>query len=193
MNLITDDISSWCGSLEDFKPDYTPIKVWSPVQCYRLIGKRTVIELDNFEPIPDLHYTVFSPAEEKYYFREFPDIPLWLMVFYKTDQDWDSYDAFLNSFRLYINDGNVHLLLNSEQIADTTDKLEKLWKANLKGEGKLDYRLYIKIVEKCLQYEDYRDKAKSFTGYKTVCNQFETQIAELWKQASNKQNDGKQR
>ena len=184
MNILTDDISSWAKTLEDFQPEYKAIPVWTPLQAYRLIGKKTVIELDNFEPIPDLHYALFSPKEGKYYLKEFPDIPMWLMLFYKTDEDWDSYDTFLNSFRRYVSDGNIFLLLTPEQVKDTSNKLERIGAGNhLPGDGKLDYRLYLKIVKEVLDYESYKDKCKNLTGFKTVCNQFEIRISELWKEA----------
>ena len=183
MNLKSDDISSWGSSLDDFKPEYTPVKVWSPIQMYRLMGRKSVIELDNFEPIPDLHYALLSPKEDKYYFKEFPDIPMWLMLFYKTDQDWDSYDVFLNDFRRRVADGNIYLLLTPEQVKDTQSKLGSLYRANLSDDGQLDYKTYIKIVALTLQYENYKDIGKSLTGYRSVCKDFDDKLAELWKSA----------
>ena len=183
MNLHSDDISKWTDSLGDFSPEYVSVRVWNAIQLYRLMGRKTVILLDNFEPIPDLHYSVFSAADKRYYLHIYPDIPLWLILFYKTDRDWDSYDAFVNSIRRYIEDGNIYLLLTTEQVSDTSNALRRLWNANLEGDGKLDYKIYLKIAETTLRYEDYKDHGKSLTGFKTVCKQFEDQIAELWKQA----------
>ena len=183
MKVLTDDISSWASSLDDFKPEYTPIKVWNPIQFYTLSGRKLTILLDNFEPITDLHYALYSPKEERYYLKEFPNLPMGQMLFYKTDENWDSYDVILNSIRRYIDDKNIYLLLTAEQIKDTTEKLKRLYKANLQGEGKLDYKLYIEIVRESLAYEDYKDKLKGSTGYLTVCKGFEDRLAVLWKSA----------
>ena len=149
------------------------------------MGRKTVIALDNFEPIPNLHYSLYSPQENRYYFKEFPDIPLWLMMFYKTDENWDSYDTFLNNFRGRVTDRNIYLLLTKEQVDDTTVMLQRLYKANLSDNGKLDYKIYIKLVKELLDYEQYQDHGKNLTGYRTVCKGFDDRIAELWKLASN--------
>jgi len=183
MHTYSDDIATWTDSLEDFKPEYTAVKVWTPIQCYSFIGKRTVILLDNFEPINDLHYALYSPQEKRYYLKEFPNVALWLMVFYKTEEAWDSYDAFLNDFRRRVSDGNVYLLLTEQQVKDTTAMLERLYKAQFKEEGKLPYKIYIELLDVSLKYEDYKDHGKSITGFKTVCSQFEDKINALWGKA----------
>jgi len=41
-------------------------------------------------------------------------------------------------------------------------------------------------LEESLNYEDYKDNCKNLQGYKTVCNQFEQRITELWQKASPK-------
>jgi len=184
--LQSDDIAQWANSLADFSPEYTPVKAWSPIQYYRLSGKRTVIELGNFEPIPDLRYCLYSPQEERYYFKKFNNIPLGSVLFYDTDEAWDSWDRELNNFRQRIDAGLMYLLLTPGQVGDTTEKLVKLYKANLSDDGKLDYKIYIKLVDIYLRYEDYQDTSKSLTGYRTICNQFEEKIAELWKLAHTK-------
>ena len=183
MDLKTKDTIQWGESLGDFKPEYVSVKVWSPIQMYRLIGRRSVIALDNFEPIPCVHYALYSPQEKRYYLKEFPDVPLWLMMYYKTNHNWDSYDTFLNDFRRRVADKNVYLLLTKEQIDDTTAMLKKLYKANLNDDGKLDYKIYIKLVKELLDYEQYQDHGKNLTGYRTVCKGFDDRIAELWKSA----------
>ena len=182
MQLKSDDNAKWGESLKDFEPEYTAVKVWHPIQMYRLIGKRTVISLDNFEPTCG-KYALYSPQERRYYLKTFPAISLWLMLFYKTNEDWDSWDRIVNDFRQRIGAGLIHLLLTEEEIKDMTEKLVKLYTTNLSDEGKLDYKLYIELADLSLRYEEYKDKSKSLTGFRTVCNTFETKIAELWKLA----------
>ena len=186
MNLKSDDISQWGESLDDFKPEYSPVKVWSPIQFYTLQGKRTTIALDNFIPIDfDLVYALYSPQEEKYYFKFFNNIPLGTVLFYKTDNEWDSWDLDLNNLRQRIDAGLIYLLLTPEQVNDTRSKLRSLYRANLSDDGQLDYKTYIKIVALALQYENYKDTCKSLTGYRSVCNDFDEKLAELWKTAFN--------
>jgi hypothetical protein len=184
MILKSDDISQWFEKFEDVHPEYREIKVWHTIQCYRLQGRKTVISLDNFEPIPDLHYALYSPKEKRYYFKTYPqNIPLWLMMFYDPNGTWDSYDAITNSLRKYISDGTMYLLLTPEQISDTTQMLCRLWKSQLKGEGKLDYKIYLQIMEKTLLLEDYKSYGKELVGFKTVQNQMQLEIDALWKSA----------
>ena len=62
--------------------------------------------------------------------------------------------------------------------------LNRLYKANFKEDGKLDYKLYIKILETSLKLEDFEENQKNITGYKTVINQLQEQISQLWQKAS---------
>ena len=176
--------SEWATTLDDFKPEYLSVKVWDTIQFYQIQGRKTILALDNFEPISDLHYCVFSPKENRYYLHDFPNIPLAKMKYYDTDEKWDSYDALLNSLRRYIEDKNLFLLLRPDQVANTSDMLRRLWKSNLKGDGKLSYQVYIKLANESLMYEDYKDRLKGTTGYLTICNQFESRIQELWLSAT---------
>ena len=96
MKLKKSNTGDYAESLEDFGPEYTPVKVWSLLQFYTLEGRKTTLILDNFIPIEDLKYCVYSPKEKRYYFKTYPDdIPLWLILFYDPKGDWDSYDTFL--------------------------------------------------------------------------------------------------
>ncbi len=85
-------------------------------------------------------------------------------------------------------DGNVHILLTAEQVEDTSDMLKRLWKAKFKTEGKLDYRTYIELLDQSLRLEDYKDYGSNLIGSKTVVNQFELRIEELWQQANKPKN-----
>jgi hypothetical protein len=180
MNLQQNDNISWGESLKDFEPEYFAIRVWNPIQCYILAGRKTVIILDNFIPIEDLKYCIFSPKENRYYFRTYPDIPLWLLMFYKTDSAWDSYDTFLIDFKKKIVDKNIYLLCNPQQIMDTKTMLTRLYKSHFVGEGQLSYITYVALAETCLRYEHFKDNGRNTSGYRTMCKQFELSIKELW-------------
>ena len=186
MNLIQTEISSYAESLTDFAPEYTPIKVISVVEFFRLRGRTTSMIKSNVEFIPDLHYCYLSPAENRYYFRECRDYDLDTLFFYRPTLTFSGQDEAIEQLRARVINGHVWLLLTAEQIADTTAILERLWKSQFAGPGKLDYRTYIHLLEKSLKYEDYKDYGKNLTGFRTVCNQFEKGIRELWDRAYNK-------
>ena len=184
MNLKANDNSTWADSLDDFKPEFTPIKCTNLVMCYRLSGRKTTLALENFEPIADLKYCYYSPAEKRYYFKTYPnDIPLWLIMFYDPNGSWDSYDVITNDLRKRVQDGNMYLLLTKEEIEDTTAMLIRLYKSYFKSEGKLPYKTYINLVIQSLTLEDYQGYAKNHTGFKTACKMMNEKIDALWNSA----------
>ena len=178
-----DDIV-YADSLEDFKPDYTPIKAWSVLQLYTLRGKSTNLLEENLIPIKYLYYCVYDANVKRYYKRLarpysanevlHPDRPT--LHFSGDDQ------AIANLLR-YISDGNLWILMSIPQVNDVTAMLERLWRANFSEDGKLDYRMYIQILENSLKLEDFKENQKNITGYKTVINQMEITIRDLWVKA----------
>lgn len=165
-------------SLTEVAPEYTPIKVWTVLQFYMLKGKTSKIMKDNIEVIRYVYYVVYAPAEKRYYKKFFRAFPLDKLYFIKEDEE-----AAAN-LRRYVEDGNVWLLLTLGQITDTTDMLKRLWKGNLSGEGKVDYRIWLELLAAYLDLEDYKDYGKELVGFKTVCNQMQIKIDDLWKKAS---------
>lgn len=185
MNLTQTEISSYTESLDDFKPEYTPVKIKSVISFFRLRGRTVSMNKSNVEFIPDLHYCYLSPAENRYYFREYRNYNLDTIFFYRPTLTFSGQDEAIEQLQSRVINGNVWLLLTPEQITDTTAMLERLWKSHFVSPGKLNYRIYCELLEKSLKYEDYKDFAKNLTGYKTVCNQFEKGIRELWDYAYN--------
>lgn len=179
MNLYQDDNDNrWFDSLDDIKPEYRAIKCWSLLQFFRLKGRTSTIIKDNLEPIPDLHYVVYTSAENRYYFREFRGYSVDELFFYNHN------DASIANLQRFTEDLTVTLLMTPEQVNNTSDTLKRLWKANLTGDGQLDYKTYLEITEKILILEDYKDYGKHLIGFHTACNQMKLQIDELWKKAS---------
>jgi hypothetical protein len=86
--------------------------------------------------------------------------------------------------RQWVADHNVWMLYTQKEIDDTSSALERLYRANLTTEGKLDYRLYLQILKLSLDLEKYTDDGKNLTGYHTVINQMEGQLRELWAKAA---------
>ena len=180
MNIRSNENSRWAETLADFKPNYDIVRIWNPLQCYQLIGRKTTLLLENFQPIPDLTYCYFSPAENRYYIKIFPDIPLWKLCYAEPDPVWDS---FLLDFKKRIDDKNVYLILSVQMVKSISEMLVRVFKSQLTGEGKLDYRVYLELVDASLRYEDYKNNSIGLTGYKTICNVYENQIKDLWKKA----------
>jgi hypothetical protein len=186
MNLIQTEISSYAESLEDFKPEYVPVKVNSVVEFFHLRGRTTSMIKSNVEFIPDLHYCYLSPVEKRFYFKSYKCYDLDTLFFYRPTLTFSGQDEAIEQLRTYVLDGNVWLLLTAEQIADTSAMLERLWNAQFKDRGKLDYRSYTKLLKASLDYEDYKDYGKALTGYRTVCNQYEKSISAIWDEAYRK-------
>lgn len=178
MKLITDDISSWTNSLDDFKPEYVNVKIWNILQLFTLEGRKSVIKKENIIPIPELYLALHSPQEQRYYYRIYQGYNVESMYLRRLESDeWKSY---IDSMRRYVSDGNLYLLLTEKQVQDTTAMLERLYKSHFVGQGKVPYKIWIKLLSAYLDYEDYKDYGENLMGYKTVCNKFETQLRELW-------------
>lgn len=184
MIIEQNEVSQWAISLDNFKPEYYPIKCVNVLQYYQLSGKTSTICKANIDHIKYLKFCVYSPAEKRYYLKEPLAFPLDVLYFKQRSTTWDSYDAVLNNIHNYISDENLYLLFTVQQIADTTALLTRLWKANLTGDGKLDYKIYVRLLEAILDLEDYKDYGRSLVGFKTVCNQMQLKIDDLWRQAS---------
>jgi len=181
MKIQRNDLSEWFDSLEDCKPEFTPIKVWNLLQFFTLAGKRTVLNKDNLIPIPELSYVIFSPQEERYYLRQYRNYSVDELYFYRRTLDFSGDDKAIENLRIYVMDGNVHLLLTEGQVADMKDMLERVRKANMQAMGELKYKTFIRILDINLHKEDYSTYYVNQTGYKTVMNQWDNELSVLWK------------
>ena len=175
MKLITDDTSSWATSLDGFRPEYTNIKVWNILQLFELEGRKSVIKKANIIPIPFLRLAVYSPQEQRYYYKEYRGYDIESMYLRRLESNED-----MDRLRRYVSDGNLYLLLSDEQVKDTTTMLERLYKSHFVGQGKVPYKIWIKLLQTYLDYEDYMDYGENLLGFKTVCKQYADQIRELW-------------
>ena len=75
------------------------------------------------------------------------------------------------------------MLFKPEQVAETTEMLKRLYKSYFKSEGQVPYKIWVRLLEQSISYEDYMDVGKHLTGFRTVCHQYDLRIAELWNQA----------
>lgn len=172
--------SIWADSLKDFEPDYTPIPCWSVLQLYQLRGKTTTLVKANLEYIAYTYYCIYDANVNRYYKRLGRKYSIDDTFFYKGEDI-----AILNLMR-FIGDKSLTILLSPQQVESVSETLKRLYKGYFKEDGKIPYRTYIKLLEESLNYEDYKDNCKNLQGYKTVCNQFEQRITELWQKQSPK-------
>ena len=177
MKLITDDTSSWGASLDAFKPEYSSVKIWNILQLFTLEGRKSVIKKENIIPIPFLRLALYSPQEQKYYYKEYKGYDIETMYLRRLEPNAD-----IDKLRRYVSDGNLYLLLSDEQVKDTTTMLERLYKSHFVGQGKVPYKTWLKLLAAYLDYEDYQDYGKNLLGFMTVCKKYESQIRELWEQ-----------
>ena len=176
------DENDWTyyGSLDEAKADgYAPLKAWTTLQFYILKGKTTNLRKENLIPFPNLKYLVLN-GENRYYVRTFAGWSVDDLHFYYQDRLNPENEAIEN-LRRYSYDGRCFLILTAVNIEQTTLMLQRLWKANLEGEGKVDYRLYLQILELSLKRDDYAEMGKNLIGYKTALKIMDGHIADLWK------------
>jgi hypothetical protein len=182
--LHTNDITKWYDSLDDIKADgYSPVKVNSLVQFYKLDGRKSVINKQNLVPITYIEYVYFSPAENIFYLKSFPNYSVESLFLYKKLTKNDD-NAALDQLRERFNSGfGMYLLFRKEQITDISTMLQRIWKANRSEEGKLSYKDYITLAELYLKLEDFKEYGKELTGFKTTCKIMEDKITDIWKNA----------
>jgi len=179
MSLHHSEISIWADEIKDF-PNFIPIKVWNMLQFFMVKGSRTLLGKENLIPIPDLKYCVFSPKEERYYHCKYRGYNVDTLYFYRKNLNFSGEDNAVEVLRRYVEDGNVTLLLRQSQFTDIELFLQRLWKSHLSGDGQIRYRDYINLLEQSLRLEDYKSYSQRLVGYKTVVNQFETRIKDIW-------------
>jgi hypothetical protein len=170
----------WADSLDDFKPDYTPIKCWSVLQLFELKGRTTTFVKDNLQYVKYTYYCVYDANVKRYYKRLGRAYSIDELYFYKGD------DVAIDHLRRYIEDKNVTILMSAQQVESVSECLKRLYKGYFKQDGKLDYRLYIQILDLSLKLEDFTNNSKGVTGYKTAINSMEGQINDLWAKAQEK-------
>lgn len=134
------------------------------------------ITIDNLEPLIPLTYLLHSPKENRYYLKDYRGYSLTEM----RDLLYSGTDPVINSLDGYIHDGNIFLLFDADGISDMTAMLTRIWGAHFTDKGKLSYTSYIDLAEAIVKLEEYKDYGRELVGFKTVCNQLQLHIDELW-------------
>jgi len=183
MNIFTDNNGfSYFNNLKDCKPEFVPIKVWSLLQFFTLAGRRTSLLKENLSPL-DCQYVVLTKTDPpKYYLRSSRKYDVDSLFFFRNTLDFSGNSESIDTFRRYIFDDRVWLLMTEEQVADTKKMLERICKGGVNGEASLSYKMYLEILERELKLADYKDYGKNHTGFRTCVKIQEDAIRELWKQ-----------
>lgn len=166
-------------SLEEIKEEYTPIPVFSLLQFFTLAGKTSKLIKANLIPI-ECKYVVLG-SDKRYYVRDYRGYDVDTLFFYRQTLTFSGEDVSVEQLVRYVFDDRVWLLFTAEMVADTQKMLERVFKANVNGTGKLTYRLFMEILEASLKYEDYLDYGKNHVGFKTACKIQEDYINNLFK------------
>lgn len=162
----------WYNALDECKPHYSPVKVKHWLQFFILRPRATILTKDNLMPFHNVAYCYKSPTEEKYYVKRYRDYS------YEDLETINGVDVHI--LRARIDAGHVWLLLTLQNVADVTASLERIYKGHFKTQGKVDYPLYLSLLEASIRLESYKEEAKSLVGFKTVSHQMELALADLW-------------
>ena len=175
-------------SLNEAKSEgYTVIPVKSAIQFFTLAGRKSVMTKENLVPIENLKYLLKETVpQEMYYIKDYRGYSLNELFFYRRDLNFSGDDLSIERFRDRIADGNVWLILTTDQVEDMKVLLKRIWKSQLTGEGSVPYKIFIDLLENSIKLQDYLEYSEGLTGRKTVEKQFKDNIAALWKQASTK-------
>jgi len=171
--------SVWYDSIEDVKPEFISVKAVSLLSLFRLKGRTSTITTDNLEPLLPLKYLLHSPQENKFYLKDYKGYTLKELM----DAVYAGSEPTINSLVNYVYDGNIYLMFDKEGISDMTQMLCRIYNAHFTDKGKLNYSDYIKLVKEITDYEYYQSYGKNLTGAKTVSNQLQLSIDELWNNA----------
>lgn len=166
-------------SLEEIKEEYTPIPVFSLLQFFTLSGKTTNLVKANLIPL-QCKYVVLG-TDKRYYLKEYRGYDVDCLFFYRSSLYFSGDDPVVEQLRRYVYDDRTWILFTPEMISDTQKMLDRVFKANVNGTGKLTYRLFMEILEASLKYEDYLDYGKNHVGFKTACKIQEDYINNLFK------------
>ncbi len=182
MTIQTDDNGfKWVANPKDCMPEYTPIRCFSLLNFFTLSNRKSVISKENLIPLTDAQYLIRAKSEEKYYLHTYRNWDIDTLYFYYSRQGNDIPEV--ENLRRYVYDGNVTLLFTPQMVDDMRAMLARIYKAQFKSEGTLEYKIFISLLRECIEYEEYKEYGKGLTGFRTVCNQFDVRIGELWKAA----------
>ena len=167
---------AWYNSLDECKPNYSPVKVKHWLQFFTLRPKASTLTKDNLVPFQNVAYCYKADADERYWVCRYRNYLYEDLE--KGSWHWSQED--IRVFRARVDAGQVWLLLTAKNVADVSASLERIYKGHFKAQGKVDYPLYLSLLQASIRLESYKEEAKSLVGFKTVSHQMEMALAELW-------------
>ena len=174
--IFQDGNSKWLISLDDAKVEgYYAIPVTHFLSFFRLKGRTSIISIENLKSYCG-DYLLYSPQEKRYYIKEYHG------YLYNEFMDlvYSGVDIFINNLSNYIANGHIWLLYNGDMVKEMKAMLGRVYKTHFTGEGMLSYKLFIQILDLTVKLEEYKDYGRGLTGTKTIQNQLQSQINELW-------------
>lgn len=175
----TDDISSWYESLDEIKEDgLVAVKALNIYSLFKMKGKTSKITLDNIESYSG-QYLLHSPKENRYYIKTYKEYSYTEFM----DLVHDGSDTYINDLVNKISDGNIYLLFTYDMVSDMKTMLSRVYKGTLSGEGTLQYKTFLKLLELTIKLEEYKSYGRELRSFKTVCNILQEDIDAVWKKA----------
>ena len=160
------DIIHYVESLQDESlQGYTPFKIHHVMELYKIEGKKSLISTESVVFRENLKYCVYSPVEQRYYLRH-TKLPL----------ERESVSERLSG---HIKDKNTWVLFSGEDIEDMDSLLRRLHKFYYKEEGKMDYKVYIRLMITVLAKEKFINFNRSSLAYKSTVAQYDRLIKEI--------------
>jgi len=142
------------------------------------------LEKNNLIPIPDLQYLIYAKAENRYYVHTYAGYNVDQLYFYYQDTHAEVNEA-IEDLQTKVSNGTVYLLYTKQMIEDMKVMLSTVYKSHINGEGTIDYKDYIELLTESINLENY-ESVGEVTGYKTVTNEFNKRINEIWNRAHRK-------
>lgn len=171
--------SEWYESLEEAKQDgHVLIPCTHVLYFFKLEERKTILEKENLIPIPGLRYLLKS--QDKYFIKSYPGYSVDELFFYYRDKNAEVNES-IETLMTQVSAGLVTLIYDKSMIDDTKAMLLRVYKANHKeGEGTMEYKDFIPLLDETLKLNDYREYGSGLIGYKTVCSQFVIRITDMW-------------
>ena len=169
------DIACWYNDLSEARPHYTPVKCHHILQFFSLRGRSATISIDNLTPIHGITYCYL--VDGKYFMKHYRG---W------NFKELNNEDEALRVLKARIDAKAVWLMFTLQNIADMSEVLKRVYKTQFKADGKLDYHMFIELIDILTKYEQYREDGRNLVGFRTVCNQYDLKIGELWKKADSR-------
>ena len=160
------DIIQWVDSLADPSLEgYTPFRINHYIEMYCLEGKKSMISPDSIIFRNNILYAIYSPVEARYYLRHTKPLL--------------EGESVSDRLKTYIKDKNMWLMFTADDIEDMDATLRRLHKYYYKEDGKMDYRVYVRLIITTLAKDSFVRSNRSMSGYKSGVAEYDRKIKQI--------------